>query len=111
MIEETDKRIIDLIIKSINRTIDLVQNHEQEIITNYIYSDSLQYEFEKIFEDYKRLSAKFIINHPYLPIKELRGIRNRVAHDYESIIIEILIDTVKKDFPSFLEMLIKIENT
>ena len=37
--------------------------------------------------------------HQELHIDDLRGIRNRVAHDYESVSLKILIDTVKEDIP------------
>ena len=108
MIDETDKRLINNIINKIDRLTDIVQNHLEEIETNYLYSDSIQFEFEKIFEDISRLSFKLLVYHPELPIDKLRGIRNRIAHDYEHVELEILIDTIKNNFPSFKNSLIVI---
>ena len=110
MIEETDKRLIKIIIEKVDRLIELVTYHKGDIRTNYLYSDSLQFEFEKIYEDISKLSFKLIVYHPELPIDNLRGIRNRIAHDYESVIIDILIDSVINNFPSFRESLVKILN-
>ena len=41
-------------------------------------------------------------------IDKLRGTRNRVAHDYTSVIISILVDTVKKDLPSLKEKFLSL---
>lgn len=99
MINDFDKRIFSLLIVECNRLIEVCDKYnEQEIISNYILSDAIQYEFEKLFEDISRLS-KEIQNNPALHFNELRGIRNRIAHNYESVSLSILIETVKKDIP------------
>ena len=54
---------------------------------------------KKLYEDSTRLSSEFRMYHQELHIDDLRGIRNRVAHDYESVSLKILIDTVKEDIP------------
>ena len=106
MIENTDVRIITLMIEKINRLIEIYNNYStDEIKTNYIYSDTILYEFEKLYEDSTKLSPSFLILHPDLPIKQLRSIRNRIAHDYESVSIQILIDTIEKDLPALKSQL------
>lgn len=96
MINDFDKRIISLLIVECNRLIEVSDKYnEQEIINNYILSDTIQYEFEKLFEDISRLSTE-IQNDPALYFNELRGIRNRIAHNYESVSLSILIETIKK---------------
>ena len=101
MIEEKDKRIIKMMLDKIDKMTELVTFHYDQIENDYVYSDSLQYEFEKLYEDSTRLSMKLVSNYPKLPINELRAIRNRIAHDYETVIISKLINTVKNDFPYF----------
>ena len=92
-------------IEKINRLLDICNNHEKDIEDNYLYSDALLYEFEKMYEDSTKLSIHFYAEHPEIPTDKLRAIRNRVAHDYESIVVQILIDTVKKDLPIFQKLL------
>lgn len=100
--DKTDKRILQIMIEKIDRITEVVSSHtKEEIESNYIYVDTLSYEFEKLYEDCTRLSPTLLIEHPNIPIKELRSIRNRVAHDYESVIIEILIETAINDLPRF----------
>lgn len=100
MINDFDKRIISLLIVECDHLIEVCdKNNDYEIRSSFILSDAIQYEFEKLFEDISRLS-KEIQEDPTLHFNELRGIRNRIAHNYETVSISILIDTVKKDIPS-----------
>ena len=101
MINKTDERIISLMIEKVNRLIEIGTKYsEEEIKTNFILSDAIQYEFEKLYEDSQRLSIEIRIEHKgKLHIDDLRSIRNRVAHNYASVILKILIDTIKNDIP------------
>lgn len=105
--QKTDERIINLMIEKIDRLIEVYKNHSrEEIETNFVYSDTIQYEFEKLYEDTTKLSFLFRVDNPYLNIEKLRGIRNRVAHDYESVIIDILLDAIEKDLPELKSKLL-----
>ncbi len=100
--EKTDKRVLTLMIEKIDRICEVVnKNTKQTIESDYTLVDTLMYEFEKLYEDCTRLSAELLIEHPEIPINELRSIRNRVAHDYESVVLDILIDTALNDIPKF----------
>ena len=106
MIQSTDLRLLNLMIEKIERLIETVNKHSlKEIEGNYYIYDSIQFEFEKLFEDCSRLSAEFIINNPELPFKELRSIRNHIAHDYGSVVIKKLVLTAKNDLPVFKEQI------
>lgn len=95
-------------VEKIDRLIDICSRYsEEEIRNNYLFSDAIQFEFEKLYEDTTRLSVMFVVDNRDLPMNELRSIRNRVAHDYESVIMKILISTVKNDLPSIKEKLEK----
>lgn len=104
MISKTDLRILLSMIEKCNRLIELCKEYsDAEIENNYIYSDAVQFEFEKLYEDSTRLSGELRINHQDLHIYDLRAIRNRVAHDYESVSLRILLDTVRNDIPQLKE--------
>ena len=101
MINETDKRLVTLMIEKVERLIEILQTYGREKIEQeYVLSDAIQYEFEKLYEDSTRLSIEIIAYHgEELHINDLRSIRNRVAHDYESVSIKILLDTIENDMP------------
>ena len=107
MISETDIRILSLMVEKCDRLIQICQaNSDEEIVKNFIYSDAIQFEFEKLYEDSTRLSNELRLYHQELHIDDLRGIRNRVAHDYESVSLKILIDTVREDIPNLKETIV-----
>ena len=98
-------------IEKIDRLTDILANHSREDIKNqYVLSDAIQFEFEKLYEDITRLSfeIKFMLK---TEMDSLRGIRNRVAHDYETVIINVLLDTIENDLPAFKETLITLLST
>lgn len=98
---ETDLRILKLMIEKSERMIEILSNHtRKEIQSDYVLSDAIQFEFEKLYEDSTRLSMELRIQFGnQLHIDDLRAIRNRVAHDYESVSLKVLLDTVQNDIP------------
>lgn len=94
MINENDLKIIASMLRECNRLIEICDRYNNEtIINSFIFSDAVQYEFEKLYEDSTKLSKELQIN-PSLHIEDLRGIRNRIAHRYESVSLIILLDTI-----------------
>ena len=111
MISATDLRLLNSMIEKCDRLIEICKNHtDEEIEENYLYSDTIQFEFEKLYEDSTRLSGEFRINFPELHIDELRAIRNRVAHNYESVSLKTLIDTARNDIPKLRTALVDFLN-
>ena len=111
MISQTDERLINLMIEKCNRLINICDTYDDKIIaSNYVYSDAIQFEFEKLYEDMTRLSGELILMHPELHLDDLRGIRNRVAHNYESVSLQILLDTIHKNIPNLKTVLVELLN-
>lgn len=111
MISPTDLRLINLMIEKCGRLIDICDTYDDKTIeSNYIYSDTIQYEFEKLYEDMTRLSTEIRIMHPEMHFDDLRAIRNRVAHNYESVILQILLDTIRKNIPELKQKLTELIN-
>ena len=42
---------------------------------------------------------------PEIMWRQMRGMRNKIAHDYEGIRLEIVWDTIQDDFPMLLQLL------
>ena len=101
MINKTDLRIISLMIEKTNRLIDILSKYGREKIEqDYVLSDAVQYEFEKLYEDSTRLSVEIRLDYfNQLHIDDLRGMRNRIAHNYAVVSLRILLDTIENDLP------------
>jgi uncharacterized protein with HEPN domain len=59
-------------------------------------------------ETANRLTEKhpeFVSAHPELPFAEMRGMRNRIAHGYFSINLNVVWQTLKSDLPNLLDNL------
>ena len=111
MISQTDIRLMSVMIEKIDRLIEVCDKYnDDEIKSNYMLYDTIQFEFEKLYEDMTRLSMELRIEHPEFPIDKLRGIRNRVAHDYASVIVQVLIDAIRNNIPKLRETLVNFIN-
>jgi len=51
----------------------------------------------------QKVAPKFVTNHPEIPWSQMRGIRNKVVHDYFDVAWDVVWNTVKDDFPPLLE--------
>jgi len=65
-----------------------------------------------IGEEVKRIDRytekKFLSNFPSIPWENIMGMRDRMAHDYFDIDIDIVFDTLKNDIPPLLEVIKKM---
>ena len=111
MINENDLRHIGHMLESIDR---LEQCHSkyslEEAINDYMIFDVILMEFENLANQMMKLSQELPNSHPDLHLNELRAIRHRIAHDYLSVQIETLYQTIENDFPKVkltLQKLIK----
>lgn len=61
-----------------------------------------------IGEQANRLSENLRNNYPNIPFQQIRGLRNRVAHDYTGIDYEMVFDIIKTDLPPLKPNLIQL---
>jgi len=50
-------------------------------------------------------APEFVATHPELPWSQMRGIRNKVVHDYFDVAWDVVWDTVKQDLPPLLKQI------
>lgn len=109
MINQSDLRVLSMMSEKTGRLMEILNKYDRdEIQNNYVLSDAVQFEFEKLYEDSTKLSIEFRVNNSGLHIEDLRAIRNRVAHDYESVSISILLDTIEKDISKLNSLLLEL---
>ena len=92
---------------------------------NIIENFTFEYDFDKFTQDLKtqysvvkaieliaensnRLSDDFVLHHKELPIFEMRGMRNRLIHEYENVDLKIVWNVVEKDLPCFKKIILKL---
>ena len=57
----------------------------------------------QISENCKKLSDDYKLSRPEVPWSAMAGMRNRIVHDYGSVDLEIIYDTLKDDVPVLLK--------
>ena len=53
----------------------------------------------------QKAAPEFLAVHPELPWAQMRGIRNKVVHDYFNVAWDVVWDTVKQDLPPLLKQI------
>lgn len=74
---------------------------------NEILIDSAMFRLIQISENSDKLSDDFKAKYSNIKWRALKGLRNRIVHEYGNIDLTIIFDTVKNDIPIFLDQLIK----
>ena len=59
----------------------------------------------------QKAAPEFAAAHPELPWSPMRGIRNKVVHDYFDVAWDVVWDTVKQNLPPLLEQVKSLLNS
>ena len=79
---------------------------EEELAHNELLQDSMMFRLIQISENSKRLSDEFkLIEHPAIPWTAIYGLRNRIVHDYGSVDLGIIYDTLKNSIPDLYNLI------
>lgn len=98
--------ILDLI-----RAIKLIIEFSKNLDYPSFYEDiktqsSILYQIVIMGEAINQLSSEFIQSYPEIPFNAIRGMRNRVVHEYKEVDVKILWEVIQTNIP---ELLVKIE--
>lgn len=77
----------------------------EELNANEILLDSMLFRMIQISESARKLSDQYKKIHFNIPWNALYGMRNRIVHDYGSVDLNVLYDTLKNDIPELLEIM------
>lgn len=94
------KKIIADLAFIIENTKDLTL---EELEDNEILVDSVMFRLIQVSENSDKLTENFKAYHVNIPWRAMKGMRNRIVHEYGSVDMSIVYETVKKDIPDLLE--------
>ena len=80
---------------------------KEKIESDEVLIDSIMFRLIQISESSDKLTSSFKIANANLPWCEIKGMRNRIVHDYGLIDMTIIYDTVSKDIPKMYKALKK----
>lgn len=100
---KTPKYYIEKIITDIEFCIRYLKNVAiEEFNNNELLTSAISFKFVQISENVKKLPQNIFIMYPNIPWMKISGLRNRIVHDYGSIQLDIIYNTVIQDLPLLL---------
>lgn len=77
----------------------------QELENNEILCDSILFRLIQISENSQKLTPEFKEKHKSLSWQAMKGMRNRIVHEYGEVKLGIVYQTVKQDIPELCDQL------
>ena len=77
----------------------------EEFLADQKTQSAIAHQLLILGEATKRLSEEFRHQHPELPWRLMAGMRDKLIHDYDSIDVDQMWDTVQKDIPKVIQFI------
>lgn len=81
---------------------------QEQIENNPLLIDSIMFRIIQIAENNDKLSSDFKNNYSNVPWRSIKGMRNLIVHDYGTVDLSIVYDTVVKSIPEYHKILSEI---
>lgn len=78
---------------------------QKNLSENEVLLDSMLFRLIQIQECTKKLTDKYKESHNNIPWTDISGLRNRIAHDYVNVDLDIIYSTLKEDIPWLIKEL------
>lgn len=100
-------------IKKIVKDLAFILEHtkgltRKELEENEILIDSVMFRLIQVSENSDKLTDEFKAYNKTVPWRAMKGMRNRIVHEYGNVDLTVVYDTVVNDIPALLELLQEI---
>lgn len=103
---KNDKYYLEKIINDINFVINNTMNMTlEEFDSDELINSAVNFKFVQISENVSKLTNSFIALNSNIPWNKIKGLRNKIVHDYDNVFFDVIYYTIKNDLPSLLEKL------
>lgn len=95
-----DNAYIADIIDSVNKILDYISNNSYEAYySNQLLQDAVVRRLIIIGEAVNRLSENFKLAYPDIPWQIIKGFRNVLVHEYDSLDYDLIWETINHELP------------
>lgn len=70
-----------------------------------LLTDGCVFNLSQLGELATKIDADFMEDHNEIPWKQMRGLRNKIVHDYEGVNLFLVWEIISEDLPELKEML------
>lgn len=103
---KNDQYYVQKIRKDLSFIVEHMRDVDQEELSkNEVLLDSMLFRMIQISENAKKMTDEYKTEHSQIPWNALYGLRNRIVHDYGSVILDVVYDTLKNDIPEMLDLM------
>lgn len=81
---------------------------QQELEENEILVDSVMFRLIQVSENSDKLTAEFKAFYSTIPWRAMKGMRNKIVHEYGNVDLAVVYDTITNDIPELLRLLREI---
>lgn len=107
-----DKEVILDLYHALNKILAFTHNmNKQEFIDDEKTQSSVLYQLITMGEAVNRLSEQFKNQYSQILFDEIRGIRNRVFHEYKEVDCDIIWEAIQKDIPELIGFISSINES
>ena len=107
---KNDAYYVEKILKDLRFIISHTQNLTlEELENNEILCDSILFRLIQISENSVKLTLEFKSNHKEISWQAMKGMRNRIVHEYGDVKLDIVYQTVTQNIPELCKLLEKIQ--
>ena len=97
-------------LRKIVTDIEFILKHTQnltqlQIENNEILLDSIMFRLVQISENSGKLTVDFKTKYKTIPWRAIKGMRNRIVHEYGDVDVTVIFDTVVNDLPLLIKQL------
>ncbi len=78
---------------------------KEELEKDEVLLDSVMFRIIKISENADRLSEDFKAKNNSIPWRDMKGMGNRIVHEYGSVKISVVYDTIVVSLPALIDCL------
>ena len=103
---KNDAYYVKKMLKDISFILDNTKGITLEQLTNNeILCDSVLFRLIQISENSVKLTADFKVAHKDIPWQAIKGMRNRIVHEYGEVELDVVYQTITEDIPEICKKL------
>ena len=107
--KKTDSYYIKKIVTDLSFIIAHTEGLTQaQLEENEVLVDSVMFRLIQISENSDKLTDAFKAQYKTIPWRAVKGLRNRIVHEYGNVDLSVVYDTIRNDIPELLHILEEI---